>query len=204
MYRLALTGLIFFNALALGINHPDHEKSDSWITLQSESTGIGIAYKETADIDWCRTSSTLPYGFNEISNMIEDLASYHKIFDRVTESRVIGDDIVYIRVDMPFPLSDRDYIVKYTTTKDSIIASHKFQAVKNDDAPVYSSSVRLENAAGEWYIKRISDSSTRVVYTWNGDLGGSFPSYALTTAWAKQGSEMIIWLEESLEELNKE
>ena len=204
MYRLALMGIFLFNALALGVNHPDHEKSDSWISLQSESTGIGIAYKEAADIDWCRTSSTLPYGFDEISSMIEDLASYHEVFDRVTESRVIGDDIVYIRVDMPFPLSDRDYIVKYTTTKDSIVASHKFQAVKNDDAPVYSSSVRLENAAGEWYIKRIADSSTRVVYTWNGDLGGSFPSYALTTAWAKQGSEMIIWLEESLEELNKE
>ena len=68
--------------------------------------------------------------------MIEDLASYHKVFDRVTESRVIGDDIVYIRVDMPFPLSDRDYIVKYTTTKDSIIASHKFQAIKNDDITI--------------------------------------------------------------------
>ena len=66
MHRLVLTGLLFFNALALGINHPNHEKSDSWITLQNESTGIGIAYKQTADIDWCRTSSTLPYGFEEI------------------------------------------------------------------------------------------------------------------------------------------
>ena len=118
MYRLVLAGFLFFNVLVLGINHPNHEKSDSWITLQNESTGIGIAYKQTADIDWCRTSSTLPYGFDEISSMIEDLANYYEIFDRVTESRVVGDDIVYIRVDMPFPLSDRDYIVKYTTTKD--------------------------------------------------------------------------------------
>ena len=116
----------------------------------------------------------------------------------------MSDDIVYIRVDMPFPISDRDYIVKYTTRKDSGIASHKFQAVEDNDSPVYSDCVRLENAAGEWYIQKITDSSTRVVYTWNGNLGGSFPSYALTTAWTKQGNEMIIWLQESLDELNKE
>jgi hypothetical protein len=204
MYRQLTIVVFLFCIIAAEINHPNHVTHDSWIELQDESSGMWIAYKEYPDITWCRTASTLPYGFNQISTMIEDLGDYHRIFDRVTESRVISDDIVYIRVDMPFPVSDRDYIVKYTTSKDSSIASHKFQAVKNDNVPVYSSSVRLENAAGEWYIKRLTDSSTRVVYTWNGDLGGSFPSYALTTAWAKQGSEMIVWLQESLEELNKE
>ena len=40
-------------------------------------------------------------------------------------------------------------------------------------------------------VKKINDSSTEVVYTWNGFLGGSFPSYALTKAWTTQGKEMI-------------
>ena len=204
MYNSLLIGFFFSFILALEIIHPNHEISNSWINLQDESSGLWVAYDEYPDITWCRTAATLPYKFNQISKIIEDLGSYHEIFDRVTESRVINDDIVYIRIDMPFPISDRDYIVKYVTTKDSNIASYKFQAIKNDKAPVYSNSVRLDNAAGEWYLKKITNSSTRVVYTWNGDLGGSFPSYALTTAWTKQGSEMIEWLQESLEELNKE
>ena len=204
MNKLLAIAISLSCALTAEINQPGHETSDKWIELQSQSSGISIRYNESPDITWCRTSSTLSHGFNEISKMIEDLGNYHRIFDRVTESKIVSDDIVYIRVDMPFPISDRDYIVKYTTRKDSGIASHKFQAVEDNDFPVYSDCVRLENAAGEWYIQKITDSSTRVVYTWNGNLGGSFPSYALTTAWTKQGNEMIIWLQESLDELNKE
>ena len=56
----------------------------------------------------------------------------------------------------------------------------------------------------EWYLERIDESSTRVNYTWNGDQGPSFPSYALTTAWKTQGSEMITDLEKSLEKLYKD
>ena len=52
--------------------------------------------------------------------------------------------------------------------------------------------------------KIIDELSTRVSYTWNGDQGPSFPSYALTTAWKTQGSEMISDLEKSLEKLYKD
>ena len=183
------------------VNHPGHETRDNWIVLQDDSHDTWIGYNETPDINWCRAISTLPFSMDKIAKMIEDKGNYYNIFDRVTQSRVVGDDMVYIRIDMPFPLSDRDYLVRYTTKKSLNIASYNFQAVKEYDFPVFSSSVRLENAAGEWYLEKIGDSSTQVVYTWNGELGGSFPSYALTRAWDTQGNEMINWLEESLEEL---
>ena len=186
------------------VQHPDHTTKDNWVELQDESHEIWIGYKETADITWCRTISILPFEVNKISNMIEDKGNYYNIFDRVTESKEVGDDMVYIRIDMPFPVSDRDYLVRYTIKKNSASASYKFQSVKEYDFPVFSSTIRLENAAGEWYLERINDSSTKVVYTWNGELGGSFPSYALTRAWNTQGNEMIAWLRESLEEIYKD
>ena len=186
------------------INHPGHETKANWIVLQDDGDDIWIGYNETSEISWCRTISTFSFSMDKIAKMIEDKENYYNIFDRVTQSRVVGDDIVYIRIDMPFPISDRDYLVRYTTEKTRDIASYKFEAVKEYDFPLFSSSVRLENAAGEWYLEKIDDSSTYVVYTWNGDLGGSFPSYALTRAWDKQGNEMINWLKESLEELYKD
>ena len=183
------------------IDYPEHKTKGDWIVLQDDSHDTWIGYNETPDISWCRSISTLPFSMDKIAKMIENKGNYYNIFDRVTQSKVVGDDMVYIRVDMPFPISDRDYLVRYTIEKTSDIASYKFEAVKEYDFPVFSSSVRLENAAGEWYLERVNDSSTQVVYTWNGDLGGSFPSYALTRAWDKQGNEMINWLKESLKEL---
>ena len=184
--------------------HPRHEAGVDWIILQDDSFDIWIGYYETPNITWCRTISTLPFSLDKIAKIIEEKGNYYNIFDRVSQSRVLSDDTVYIRYDMPFPMSDRDFLVKYTTLKTSDIASYKFEAVKEYDFPTFSSSIRLEDAAGEWYLKKTDGSSTKVVYTWNGDLGGSFPSYALTRAWDKQGNEMINWLEESLEELYKD
>lgn len=190
--------------LTAQINHPDHKTDAGWIELQDQSSGIWVGYKEFSDITWCRTISTLPFKFNEISRMIEDKGNYYNIFDRVVESKEVGEDIVYMRINMPFPISDRDYLVQYAAEKDSSIYSYKFEAVEDIHFPEFSSCIRLDNAAGEWHIQRVNDSSTKVVYTWNGALGGSFPSYALTTAWGTQGNEMIVWLQESLEELHKE
>ena len=102
------------------------------------------------------------------------------------------------------------YIYDYKTKTSSPLISYDWfpsQAkyyLEEYDFPVFSSSVRLENAAGEWYLEKIDDSSTKVTYTWNGALEGSFPSYALTRAWNTQGNEMIIWLKESLEEIYKD
>ena len=186
------------------IDHPAYESLDNWNILQGDEYEIWIGWLDTPEIDWARTTSTLPYSIDKISKMIEDLENYYQIFDRVKSSGIVADDIVHIRIDMPFPISDRDYIVQYKTEKNKDNISYKFQAVKDTNIELNDSCIRLVNAAGEWYLKAVSESSTKVVYTWNGELGGDFPDWALTRAWGKQGSEMIEWLSESLEELYKE
>ena len=95
------------------IDHPAHESLDNWNILQGDEYEIWIGWLDTPEIDWARTISTLPYSIDKISKMIENKGNYYNIFDRVTESKEVGDDMVYIRIDMPFPISDRDYVVRY-------------------------------------------------------------------------------------------
>ena len=189
------------NLFSQNIEQPVHGTKSGWIPLQNNDSGIWIGYTETTNIDWCRTISLLPYNIDRISKMIEDKGNYYKIFDRVTSSTIVRDDVVHIRIDMPFPISDRDYVVRYTIEDRFNEISYKFESAKDIYIPKFSSSIRLPNAAGEWYLRRIDDTSTEVVYTWNGELGGDFPSFALTRAWTTQGNEMIVWLKESLDEL---
>ena len=196
--------IIIVCPVLFSINHPTHESLSDWNVLQGDSYEIWVAWLDTPDIDWCRTTSILPYSIDKISKMIENLENYHQIFDRVKLSEVVADDIVHIRVDMPFPISDRDYIVQYETEKENEYISYKFQAVKDTKISETSNCIRLVNAAGEWYLRVVDNSSTEVVYTWNGELAGDFPDWALTRAWSKQGNEMLEWLGESLDELYKE
>tara|TARA_Y100001970_G_C14105989_1_gene788138 strand:+ start:12 stop:620 length:609 start_codon:yes stop_codon:yes gene_type:complete len=196
--------LIITYSILFCINHPGHNSLNDWNVLNGDNQKIWIGWLDTPEIDWARTISTIPYSIDKVSKMIEDLENYYQIFDRVKSSDIIKNDIVHIRIDMPFPISDRDYIVQYKIDIQSDYKSYKFQAVKDTEIPINGDCIRLVNAAGEWYLKVVDESSTQVIYTWNGELGGDFPDWALTRAWGKQGTEMIEWLTESLEELYKE
>ena len=134
----------------------------------------------------------------KISNIIEDIENYPNVFKRITMARILDDDIAHVVLDMPFPFSSRDYIIQFVEDKSHTYWIFNFKAVTHNDAPVNDKYVRLLNAAGEWLIKPISNNETAIAYTWNGELLGDFPSWALPRAWKTQGNEIIDWLNEAL------
>jgi len=177
---------------------PISEPIDSWIVLQDDVTWIGWA--DHSDFPVCQTRADLPYPMKSISNIIEDIENYPNVFKRITTAKILDDDIAYLMLDMPFPFSDRDYIIQFIKDKSETDWVFNFKAVTHVDAPPNERSVRLINAAGAWLIRPISNNETAVTYTWNGELLGDFPSWALPKAWKTQGNEIIEWLGEALNE----
>ena len=100
---------------------------------------------------------------------------------------------------MPFPFNGRDYIVSYTQLQEENDIIYRFNAVKDSEMPVHEDYVRLIHAAGEWRLHPLDDNNTEVTYTWNGELLGDFPDWALRRAWKTQGQEVMTWLKESIE-----
>ena len=188
--------LILLISITILFSHPDiqypkYNNTSNWNLLTSDDSKIWVGWKIENDINWCRSISVLPFNIDDVSYMIEDLENYYQIFDRVTSSTVISDDIVHIRLDMPFPISDRDYIVQYKVEETNNSISYKFKAVSDTSIPESNDCIRLVNAAGEWYLTKIDDYNTEIIYTWNGELRGDFPDFALTRAWETQGIEII-------------
>ena len=60
-------------------------------------------------------------------------------------------------------------------------------------------SVRLPRAAGRWRLESVSETQTRVTYTWNGELLGNIAPFQLPTAWKTQGTEVMEWLEAAVQ-----
>ena len=177
---------------------PISEPIDSWIVLQDDVTWIG--WTDHSDFPVCQTRADLPYPMKSISNIIEDIENYPNVFKRITTAKILDDDIAYLMLDMPFPFSDRDYIIQFIKDKSETDWVFSFKAVTHVDAPPNERSVRLINAAGAWLIRPISNNETSVTYTWNGELLGEFPSWALPKAWKTQGNEIIEWLGAALNE----
>ena len=189
---LILPLFLFCSELLPPVDH------SNWNIIQNDE--IWISWTDYGDLQWCRAKSTLNAPMETISTIIEDKANYPAVFKRVESVTIITDEIVHIVLDMPFPFYGRDYIVSYTQYEGNGDSIYRFQSVKNSGIPVHEDYVRLANAAGEWRLHSLDAENTEVTYTWNGELLGEFPSWALPKAWKTQGNEIIEWLGAALNE----
>ena len=175
------------------------QKIKDWELLQKEK--VKIEWASYGDFPVSRAEIILKHNINLISSKIENIENYSSIFERVTETKKLDKDIIQIVLDLPFPFSGRDYVVKYSK---KILQNgswiFKFSSVKHPDAKLKSGHVRLPDAAGLWILVPINLNSTRVTYMWNGELLGNFPDFALTKAWTTQGTEVLTWLDKAMKE----
>ena len=170
-------------------------------------TGWNIIQKDDTEIRWttyggypiCQATSVLPFSIESISSIIEDVRNYPKVFKRIHKTNILEKDIIHVMLDMPFLLSDRDYVIKYKKNKTQDNWEFTFRAVKHTNAPLEEDYVRLVNAAEKWKLISKDDNHTLVSYTWNGELLGDFPNFALERAWKTQGNEIIHWINDALE-----
>ena len=92
------------------INLPPNNYTN-WIILQNEKTWIGWTEFENYPI--CKAEQILNHSFDKVSKAIHNKQNYPNIFERITQVKLYEKDIIHIYLDMPFPISSRDYIVKY-------------------------------------------------------------------------------------------
>ena len=192
--------LLFISSLNLiyALDLSGLNSNQEWKTLQNND--VSIKTTQYLGFPICRAETILSLPLKTISAIIENVENYPNVFLRVTKTRVLEDDVVHIMLDMPFPFSGRDYIIKYIKHKFSSAWTFRFSAVEHVQAPPEKGHVRLIHAAGEWKLTAINDHETNVSYTWNGELLGDFPNWALDRAWKTQGNEMMEWLNDALQD----
>ena len=169
---------------------------ENWELLQSKN--IIIEWQKYDGFPFCRATKIISSSMEEITRLLEDKKNYYNIFDRIEYSKSLTPEIVHIKLDMPFPFSGRDYIVKYTKNNIEDNFIYSFSATTEIEVSVDDDYVRLVNAAGGWILNPIDKHTTELTYMWNGELLGDFPHWALTRAWIEQGNEVITWIEEAL------
>ena len=177
---------------------PLKEFSD-WNILQDDEIWVGYTQR---DFPWCKSSIILPYSLNEILLIIENVDDYHKILDSVIYSTKDENDIAHIRINYPFPFTDREYIVKFNKIIDNKDIVYEFSTNSNLNTNLDENYVRLINAKGEWRLSPIDNNLIEGSYLWNGELRGGFPSWSLSKAWIKHANEVLGNLKTKLEENN--
>ena len=197
--NLYITGILIgmFSVVDAEIRLDTIDSIKNWSIIQKKV--IQIRWTDYEGYPICQTTSVLPFSMESISSIIEDVENYPSVFKRIHKTNTLEKDIVHVMLGMPLFLSNRDYVIQYIKSKNQNTWEFTFNAVKHIDAPEKNNYVRLVNAAGKWKLVPKNKNETTVSYTWNGELLGDFPSFALERAWKTQGNEIIHWLNDALE-----
>ena len=196
MKRL-LISLFLYSLLFSEIPNSDF---DSWNVLQNDNIWIG---NFEDDFPWCKAKIILPFSIEDILPVIEDVNNYHEMLHSVVFSTKDKNNIAHIRIDYPFPFTDREYIVKFERLIDNKDVVYAFSTNPDLNKTTDPNYIRLVNAKGEWRMSPIQDNVTEVSYLWNGELRGDFPDWALSRAWVKHGNEVLDNLADKLKENNE-
>ena len=199
MVNFFILSLVYFSSIFTQVIPPN--ELSSWEILQDEEIWVGWTHYK--DYNWGKAKIRLDFSVEQISSVLDDHNNYTNIFKRMTRCEINEDGIVYVVLDMPFPISHRDYVVYYKQFKENKHKIYQYYSTTHNDFPIDPNNIRLIRATGEWRLIPIDKNTTNLIYIWNGELLGDFPDFALHRAWAEQGDEVMNWLKESLIKLNK-
>jgi polyketide cyclase/dehydrase/lipid transport protein len=181
----AIVALDLFAALAAP--QPPAAGDARWQTLK---TVDGVTLKRAPSdraAPWGMAEAEIAAPIDRVVAHLTDFASLGKWMPRVADLRVIdrGDDeaTVYFRLGLPWPLSDRDWTLRYRWERDGDRFLMTWYDAR-DRGPPPGRPVRVTPVRGYWELAATRGGKTLARYVSLAELGGSLPrSVAEETAW---------------------
>ena len=103
--------LIFIHSFSVSLDLRDIKSLKNWNLLKDNSIKIESCIYKGYPIS--KAETILEHDIKDVASIIKDLDNYPKIFERVTNTHRLGENLVHIILDMPFPFDGRDYIIGY-------------------------------------------------------------------------------------------
>ena len=109
-----------------------------------------------------------------------------------------GEFLLYMVLDFPFPLKDRDLVVKGKMSKDAQGIIHIQNKAVNRGYPINPNYVRLTRYEGDWTFQKLSKQKVKVSTYGYADPEGSIPLSAVNLFVEQQPYQMLIKMKQEL------
>lgn len=152
-----------------------------------------------------RATTTVDAGVSSIAALILDTGYLSKWVPYVSEVDVLDRDdhagtfTIRMQMDFPFPLQDRDVVVKGKITQASDgVVTIKNQIGTDPRAPVRPKIVRITRYEGEWMLKPLAANKVEVMTTGYADPAGSVPLSVANMFVEQQPYEMLLKMKDQV------
>ena len=162
-------------------------EEDGWALAKSEE-GIEVYTRDVAESAYkeFRATALVPAPLAEVVAWWRDPSTYTQWINRCSEARRIEDasgaSANYLKFDFPFPVSDRDVVMRGRRVEESAKRVVFEGSNVAGLVPEVSGVVRIAMMRSRWEFRAAGDTATEVVYRQHMDAGGRLPAFALNHA----------------------
>jgi hypothetical protein len=169
------------------------QTSDSW-ALKENNDGVKIFTRsiENSKIKAIKVECQLNATLSQLVMVLMDVNNseewlYHTASNYIVKQVSPSELYYYSLVEMPWPVSNRDFIAHLKVSQDAVTKVVTIDApCVADMVPVKAKVVRIANSKGKWVISPLSKGKVKVVYTLHADPGGIIPAW-ITNLFVTQG-----------------
>lgn len=161
--------------------------SQDWV-LKSEKKGVKVYHRETSGVHQLKLSTTLKTRVSSIIQLFSEIEGYTSWGYKISESRLIKrisptELYYYSKVDFPWPLSDRDLVMRSTVSQDSRTkVVNAISVAYPEFIPKVKDVVRMSQATTRWVLMPQANGDVAVEYYIHSDPGGNIPSWMVNMA----------------------
>ncbi len=152
-----------------------------------------------------RATTTVDASISSVAALILDTGYLSKWVPYVSEVNVLDRDdhagtfSIRMQMDFPFPLQDRDVVVKGKISQSSDgVVTIKNQIGTDPRVPVRPKIVRISRYEGEWVLKPLAANKVEVTTVGYADPGGSVPLSVANMFVEQQPYEMMLKMKDQV------
>ncbi len=178
MHTLSLLcGLVLVAAPAL---------ADGGWRLVAEKDGVRVLARDVPgrDMPTFRGEGTIDGNLYDVMAVISDIARHREWVESCSDARLLRKEnertyVVYQRTDAPWPVADRDSVVRSVASVDlkRMEVTIRFSSIQSPLMGKVDGVVRMENLRGTYRLKALGARQTRIEYEVDADPGGRLPRW---------------------------
>ena len=182
-----ITRIIFAILLLCTFVHLGSAQNDDGWVYKGEKDGVKVYLKSTGAIYDVKLTTSVQSSLSAICHLLADVESYPRWGYKISHSALLErtdefNSIYYSRLDFPWPLSDRDVVLKNEMHQNhkGVITFHS-KAFNGKEAET-KDVIRLNDTETRWFIHPPKNGWVYVEYYIHSDPGGNVPDWLVNSA----------------------
>lgn len=163
------------------------QKANGW-NFKNEKDGVKVYYRKTSEVHEIKLVTSIKSSLSGIVQLFNDVDNYAAWGYKISEAKLLKrvnekEFYYYSKLDFPWPLNDRDLILRTNLEQDST-SKHVYSTstAKYDYLPENKDVVRIKSTKTKWTLIPGTGGWVYVEYYINSDPGGSIPDWLVNMA----------------------